>query len=185
LLNRSIKQQLAFLLARQQIVFESGDELLDSLINSTRLSEHFLYLARELEILDPKTPDDIYKSHLEMSEDLFFHHFLFSIFFFFFFFLKFPFTFLLTNDRSFFSFLFFSFSKTGPSTNTNSAQQNLASTFVNAFVNAGFGRDKLMIEDGKWLYQNKDHGFSFLSQPFAFSPRLLPSSYPPLFFFFF
>jgi len=47
----------------------------------------------------------------------------------------------------------------GFGTNIDSARQNLASTFVNAFVNAGFGHDKLMTEDGnKWLYKNKEHG---------------------------
>lgn len=44
----------------------------------------------------------------------------------------------------------------------DSARQNLSATFVNAFVNAGFGRDKLVTtEDGnKWMYKNKDHGKS-------------------------
>src|SRR4051812_14357686 len=43
--------------------------------------------------------------------------------------------------------------------NVDSARQNLASTFVNAFVNAGFGSDKLMNEEGgKWIYKNKEHG---------------------------
>lgn len=43
--------------------------------------------------------------------------------------------------------------------NVDSARQNLASTFVNAFVNAAFGQDKLMTEEGnKWLYKNKEHG---------------------------
>jgi len=40
----------------------------------------------------------------------------------------------------------------------DSARANLASTFVNAFVNAGFGQDKLMTPDNEWLYKNKDHG---------------------------
>lgn len=43
----------------------------------------------------------------------------------------------------------------------DSAKQNLASTFVNAFVNAGYGTDKLiMTEDEKqsWIYKNKDGG---------------------------
>lgn len=42
----------------------------------------------------------------------------------------------------------------------DSARHNLASTFVNAFVNAGFSRDKLVcVEDGKnWIYKNKQHG---------------------------
>jgi 26S proteasome regulatory subunit N1 len=41
----------------------------------------------------------------------------------------------------------------------DSARQNLAASFVSGFVNAGFGRDKLLTEDGnKWLYKNKEHG---------------------------
>lgn len=47
----------------------------------------------------------------------------------------------------------------------DSARQNLAGTFVNAFVNAGFGNDKLMVEaeEGQsWIYKNKDHGESTL-----------------------
>lgn len=49
-------------------------------------------------------------------------------------------------------------SSLGPS-NVDSARQNLASSFVNGFVNAGFGQDKILKEDGnKWLHKNKDHG---------------------------
>jgi len=41
----------------------------------------------------------------------------------------------------------------------DSARQNLASSFVNGFINTGFGQDKLLMEDGnKWLYKNKEHG---------------------------
>lgn len=41
----------------------------------------------------------------------------------------------------------------------DSARQNLASSFVNGFVNAGFGQDKLLMTDGnKWLFKNKEHG---------------------------
>jgi len=46
----------------------------------------------------------------------------------------------------------------------DSARQNLASTFVNAFVNGGFGKDKLMTTEddsnsnASWIYKNKDHG---------------------------
>lgn len=45
----------------------------------------------------------------------------------------------------------------------DSARGNLAGTFVNAFVNAGFGNDKLMVEaeeGNSWIYKNKDHGMS-------------------------
>lgn len=67
--------------------------------------------------MDPKTPEDIYKSHLE-------------------------------NNRPTF----------GPG-QVDSARQNLASSFVNGFVNAAFGTDKLLTEEGnKWLYKNKEHG---------------------------
>ncbi|KAJ3898257.1 armadillo-type protein [Lentinula edodes] len=45
--------------------------------------------------------------------------------------------------------------------NVDSARGNLAGTFVNAFVNAGFGNDKLMVDveaGSSWIYKNKDHG---------------------------
>lgn len=53
---------------------------------------------------------------------------------------------------------------TGPA--VDSARANLASTFVNAFVNAGFGQDKLMTVNPEgdatdsvhWIFKNKDHG---------------------------
>uniref|UniRef100_A0A671PZW9 26S proteasome non-ATPase regulatory subunit 2 n=1 Tax=Sinocyclocheilus anshuiensis TaxID=1608454 RepID=A0A671PZW9_9TELE len=67
--------------------------------------------------MEPKVPDDIYKTHLE-------------------------------NNR---------FGSSG--SQVDSARMNLASSFVNGFVNAAFGQDKLLTEDGnKWLYKNKDHG---------------------------
>ncbi|RDB30373.1 26S proteasome regulatory subunit rpn-1 [Hypsizygus marmoreus] len=49
----------------------------------------------------------------------------------------------------------------GATANVDSARGNLAGTFVNAFVNAGFGNDKLMVEadeGSSWIYKNKDHG---------------------------
>lgn len=48
--------------------------------------------------------------------------------------------------------------------NIDSARANLAGTFVNAFVNAGFGNDKLLVEadeGNSWIYKNKDHGKQF------------------------
>lgn len=73
----------------------------------------------QLDIMDPKTPEDIYKSHLDNTRPTF-----------------------------------------GPG-QVDSARQNLASSFVNGFVNAAFGTDKLLTEDGnKWLYKNKEHGQS-------------------------
>ena len=49
----------------------------------------------------------------------------------------------------------------------DSARGNLAGTFVNAFVNAGFGNDKLMVEaeeGNSWIYKNKDHGMPTLTR---------------------
>ncbi|KAG0309136.1 proteasome regulatory particle base subunit [Dissophora globulifera] len=112
-----LKKQLAFMLARQQLSVETEDEDLQNCINNTHLTTHFINLARELDLMEPKTPEDIYKSHLE-------------------------------HKRS-------------AAVQVDSARQNLASTFVNAFVNAGFGVDKLMLseeDDGGWIFKNKDHG---------------------------
>ena len=40
-----------------------------------------------------------------------------------------------------------------------SARMNLASTYVNAWVNAGFGSDKLVSPASSgWVYLNKDNG---------------------------
>ena len=67
--------------------------------------------------MEPKTPEDVYKSHLE-------------------------------NSRPSFG-----------GGQVDSARQNLAASFVNGFVNAAFGKDKLLTEDGqKWIYKNKEHG---------------------------
>ncbi|KAF2467631.1 26S proteasome non-ATPase-like protein regulatory subunit 2 [Lindgomyces ingoldianus] len=118
--DKAIQRQMAFLCARQRIwfdVYDDDPELLECLSN-TKLSDHFKALGKELNILDPKTPDDIYKTHLESS-------------------------------------------RTAGLTNTDSARHNLASAFVNAFVNAGFGNDKLMLHsDSKnsWVWKTKEEG---------------------------
>lgn len=69
------KRQLCYLLARQGVVLnlEEGpcavmdDELRDALraiISNSRLSEHFLALGRDLDVMEPKAPEDVYKTHL-------------------------------------------------------------------------------------------------------------------------
>ena len=117
----ALKQQLAFLIARQRISLdlpiESHEEqqIVDCM-NNTHLSTHFKTLAKELNILEPKLPEDIYKTHLE-------------------------------NSRG--------------GSAPDSAKHNLATAFVNAFVNAGFGQDKLMlVEEGQkpWIWKTKDDG---------------------------
>ncbi|KAJ1741686.1 proteasome regulatory particle base subunit [Coemansia sp. RSA 1086] len=117
--TRLEKAQLAFIMARQQVhmpeLIEEGDDELMACMNNANLSKNYHNLARDLELLDPKTPEDIYKSHLESRtiEGL------------------------------------------------DSARHNLASTFVNAFVNAGYCTDKLMTaeaEGKEWVFKNKDMG---------------------------
>jgi 26S proteasome regulatory subunit N1 len=124
--NPVMKKQLAFLLGRQNVPIEwlqdedqplEDQDLIDAIFN-TKLSEHFISFAKELGVYEPKSLEDIYKTHLENS-------------------------------------------RTSLSSTVDSARGNLASTFVNAFVNAGFGNDKLMVgaeEGDSWIYKNKDHG---------------------------
>ena len=147
-----MKRQLAFILARAQIPLEwlqppsegdaeiatdeeLSDDLLECLYN-TKLSTHFRDFGKELGVADAKSLEDIYKSHLENTRKC---HCVFNCF---------P---RLIHPH------------TGPgiSANVDSARGNLAGTFVNAFVNAGFGNDKLMVtaeEGSSWIYKNKDHG---------------------------
>jgi len=112
---------MAFLIARQRIWFDVSDDNdpeLQECMNNSRLPDHFKALGKELNILDPKTPDDIYKTHLESS-------------------------------------------RTAGLTNTDSARHNLASAIVNAFVNTGYGNDKLMLNsDSKssWVWKTKEEG---------------------------
>jgi 26S proteasome regulatory subunit N1 len=119
--DKAIRRQMAFLIARQRIWFdvsEDDDSELQECMNNTRLPDYYKALGKELNILDPKTPDDIYKTHLESS-------------------------------------------RTAGLTNTDSARHNLASAFVNAFVNTGYGNDKLMlINEAKnsWVWKTKEDG---------------------------
>eukprot|EP00124_Ichthyophonus_hoferi_P001063 Ihof_evm3s49 gene=Ihof_evmTU3s49 len=116
--DKALQRQMAFIMARQQTVIETDDDDLQEMLANSHLNANFLALARDLDIMAPKLPEDIYKSHLEP-----------------------------TRSNAF------------GGSNVDSARQNLASTFVNAFLNTGFGQDKLMtVEGNKWLYKNKDHG---------------------------
>lgn len=146
-LLRVMRKQLAFILARAQVplawvhrsddaedvvpsdeidMTEEGGEdigpvptlpedLVDCLGNA-KVSEQFKNFGKELDVEEPKSLEDVYKTHLEHSRVV---------------------------------------------TNYDSAKANLAGTFVNAFVNAGFSNDKLVVdvEEGKsFIYKNKDHG---------------------------
>ncbi|XP_015887277.1 26S proteasome non-ATPase regulatory subunit 2 homolog A [Ziziphus jujuba] len=118
-----MKTQLCYILARHGVSFEldeemAGDEIdrLQEIINNMMLNEGYLTLARDIEVMEAKTPEDIYKTRL----------------------------------------------LDGQASVVDSARQNLAATFVNAFVNAGFGQDKLMTTSttstGNWVFKNKMHG---------------------------
>lgn len=67
--DEALKKQMAFMIGRQQIFLADDSlpqDLLDIMSNN-HLNNHFLTLARELDIMEPKSPEDIYKSHLETS----------------------------------------------------------------------------------------------------------------------
>jgi 26S proteasome regulatory subunit N1 len=124
--DESTRRQMAFILGRQRISipnfeeeFGAKDENLIQCLHNENISEYFRdTLAKELNIEEPKIPEDIYKTHLESS-------------------------------------------RTIGLTNTDSARHNLASTFVNAFVNLGFSKDKLMLTDDSsqsWIWKTKDEG---------------------------
>jgi 26S proteasome regulatory subunit N1 len=119
----ALKKQMAFLIARQQIWLdlptdtEEEQEIAECLYN-VKLPDHFKALGKELNILDPKSTEDIYKSHLESN-------------------------------------------RVAGLTNTTSAAHNLAAGFVNAFVNAGFGNDKMMLVDNEqnsWVWKTQKEG---------------------------
>ncbi|CZR63227.1 26S proteasome regulatory subunit RPN1 [Phialocephala subalpina] len=121
--DASLKKQMAFLIAKQQIVLDlpqdtEEDQVILECLNNAKMSEHFKALGKELNILDPKTTEDIYKSHLESN-------------------------------------------RVAGLTNLDSARHNLAAGFVNAFVNAGFGNDKMMMveeEKSSWVWKTKEEG---------------------------
>ncbi len=61
------RKQLAFMLARHKLFTAVEDETNGDILNHANLSESFLTLAKDLDILEPKTPEDIYKSSLSES----------------------------------------------------------------------------------------------------------------------
>ncbi|AEO66836.1 bd0b05cb-c933-4012-967a-7e9d31197940 [Thermothielavioides terrestris] len=119
----ALRKQLAFLVARQRICLDpprgtQDDEEIVECLGNVKLPEHFKALGKELNILEPKTTEDIYKSHLESS-------------------------------------------RVAGMTNFDSARNNLAAAFVNAFVNAGFGNDKMMLvekDKESWVWKTKEEG---------------------------
>ncbi|KAK4178224.1 putative 26S proteasome regulatory subunit rpn-1 [Triangularia setosa] len=65
----ALQKQLSYLIARQRIWLDSDDddEEIQECLSNVKLPDHFKALGKELNILEPKTTEDIYKSHLESS----------------------------------------------------------------------------------------------------------------------
>lgn len=40
---------------------DNDKEILQEIVNNTKLSEGYLTLARDIEVMEPKSPEDIYK----------------------------------------------------------------------------------------------------------------------------
>ncbi|KFD72718.1 hypothetical protein M514_01843 [Trichuris suis] len=137
-----VQKQMAFLLARHQVFIDIPDDVpyssdLRELMSNCNLSQYFLALARELDIMEPKVPEDVYKTNVDMNGNC---------------------TVVPVGISQLDALL--------PSlVNADSARANLASSFVNGFVNTGFCVDKLITEDANsWFYKNKDHGNAAASQ---------------------
>ncbi|CRG98810.1 26S proteasome regulatory subunit RPN1, putative [Plasmodium relictum] len=120
-----ICKQIALICSRHCVYLEFTEEekskypnlnltQISNLSSGEHLSSIFLKLAKDLDVEEPKLPEDVYKTHLEEKRNT-------SVW--------------------------------------DSAKQNLSSTFVNAFVNAGFCKDKLMtVNSSLWLFKNKEYG---------------------------
>lgn len=52
---------VAFLLEEDSVADDEERYQLQEIINNTKLSEGYLNLARDIEVMEAKTPEDIYK----------------------------------------------------------------------------------------------------------------------------
>ena len=60
------RKQMAFILAKHKIFIEDEqDETLVSIISNLKLTDYYKRLAKELEVTEPKHPEDVFKTHLE------------------------------------------------------------------------------------------------------------------------
>lgn len=65
--DRLVKKQLCYLAARQRIVIpDQGDEEFNRIASNSYLTEFYNRLAKELDVLEPKKPEQVYKS---LSDD--------------------------------------------------------------------------------------------------------------------
>jgi 26S proteasome regulatory subunit N1 len=119
------RKQLSFLLARHRSNYEmpeaNDSDDLREIVGNVNLSDMFVSVARDMDVLEPKTAETIYKQG--------------------------------DGPRR----------GTGNTPAPESARANIATSFVNGFVNAGYGEDKLMTPEEcqaglTWACgHNKDH----------------------------
>ena len=93
------------------------NEELNTIISNNKLSQHFKLVAKDLQVLEPKTVEQVTKSQFDEAKG--------------------P---LATNA-------------------VDSAKKLIADTYINAFVNFGFGNDALLSTGANhWFPKNKDSG---------------------------
>ena len=54
-------QGISFVLGDEMVVDNDDKEVLHEIINNNKLSEGYLTLARDIEVMEPKSLEDIYK----------------------------------------------------------------------------------------------------------------------------
>lgn len=62
---------MSFMLGRQRNPYVSDDSDLQAIVSNGRLHEHFKQLAKDLDTVAPKHPDEIYKQYLEPNRRLY------------------------------------------------------------------------------------------------------------------
>lgn len=70
--NRAQQLQMAFILARNRVYSSISDSVPDEIndiIKNSHLSKYFKKLATRLDVVKPKHPEDVFKSHLEEKKD--------------------------------------------------------------------------------------------------------------------
>ncbi|OTF72916.1 hypothetical protein BLA29_004597, partial [Euroglyphus maynei] len=131
--NSLLRRQMALILARHNISFIDDDEfsnrlrnsiaddqlLLDALSNH-RLSQEFLLVAKQLDLLQPKAPHEIIPKGTKIERR--------------------------RNRRL----------KGQQLLPTYNKQSVLGTSFMNCFINAAFGTDKLIFGGADWINRHKD-----------------------------